>query len=351
MVTSNMTDSAVSGSPLEAAAGTASPHAVEAFKLLGDETRLAILLALWEAYDPHAKDNSVSFSTLYDRVSMRDSGTFTYHLDKLVGHFVEETDDGYRLRNSGLTIVRAIIAGTGLEDSRLAPTEIPRSCTTVALPWNLATKTSDSIRSAPSARQTLVLVPVNVAPTGTLMVYDNFNPAGLTRRTPEDAFVASTIEYHSAVTLLIRGVCPECSGPVEESLHICDSHESPPGEVCSTCGTWNGVRVRYVCSVCKYSGTYPAWMAVFDHLAIVAFYYEHGLDMTFGLNGPKDCARAWDRLTREQTLLSEGPIRIRVTVPCDGKGTLSDPRWKSGRNGNHGDKRLRLMFVTHKSDR
>ena len=164
MVTLNMTDSTVSGSPLEAAAGTASPHAVEAFKLLGDETRLAILLALWEAYDPHAKDNSVSFSTLYDRVSIRDSGTFTYHLDKLVGHFVEETDDGYRLRNSGLTIVRAIIAGTGLEDSRLAPTEIPRSCTTVALPWNLATKTSDSIRSAPSARQTLVLVPVNVPP-------------------------------------------------------------------------------------------------------------------------------------------------------------------------------------------
>ena len=183
------------------------------------------------------------------------------------------------------------------------------------------------------------------------MVYDNFNPAGLTRRTPEDVFVASTIEYRSAVTLLTRGVCPECSGPVEESLRICDSHESPPGEVCSTCGTWNEVRVRYVCSVCKYSGTYPAWMAVFDHLAIVAFYYEHGFDMTFGLDDLKDCARPWDRLTREQILLSEGPIRIRVTVPCDGKGTLSDPRWRSGRNGNHGDERLRLMFVTHKSDR
>jgi hypothetical protein len=114
-------------------------------------------------------------------------------------------------------------------------------------------------------------------------------------------------------------VCPECSGPVEESLQICDSHESPPGEVCSTCGTWNEARARYVCSVCKYSGTYPAWIAAFDHPAIVAFYYEHGFDMMFGLDDAKDCARAWDRLAREQTLLSEDPIRIRVTVPCDGE--------------------------------
>lgn len=72
-----MTDSTVSESPLEAAAGTAGPHAVEAFELLSDETRLAILLTLWENYDPHAEDNSVPFSTLYDRVNMGDSGTFT----------------------------------------------------------------------------------------------------------------------------------------------------------------------------------------------------------------------------------------------------------------------------------
>jgi DNA-binding transcriptional ArsR family regulator len=125
-------------SPLKSVAGSAGVHVTDAFKLLSDEIRLAILLALWEAYEPNTENNAVSFSTLYDRVSMRDSGTFTYHLDKLVGHFVEETDDGYRLRNSGLTIVRAIIAGTGLEDSRLAPTEIPRSCYHCSAPVELS---------------------------------------------------------------------------------------------------------------------------------------------------------------------------------------------------------------------
>jgi hypothetical protein len=36
-----------------------------------------------------------------------DSGNFSYHLDKLVGHYVEETGEGYRLRNSGRKIVRS----------------------------------------------------------------------------------------------------------------------------------------------------------------------------------------------------------------------------------------------------
>jgi len=47
MANSNPTES-----PLEAAADFTGSHAVDAFKLLGNETRLAILLALWEAYDP-----------------------------------------------------------------------------------------------------------------------------------------------------------------------------------------------------------------------------------------------------------------------------------------------------------
>jgi len=40
------------GSPLDPVAGHDATHATEAFAALGDETRLAILLALWEACDP-----------------------------------------------------------------------------------------------------------------------------------------------------------------------------------------------------------------------------------------------------------------------------------------------------------
>ena len=79
-----MTDSTVSGSPLESAAGAARSHVTDAFKLLSDEVRLAILLSLWEASDPLAENNAVSFSQLFDCIGIRDSGNFSYHLDKLV---------------------------------------------------------------------------------------------------------------------------------------------------------------------------------------------------------------------------------------------------------------------------
>lgn len=91
---SGMGSSESSASPLDAAAGAAVPRATEAFKQLGNETRLAILLVLWDGYEPFASDSSLTFSELYDRVEVADSGNFPYHLDQLTGHFVEETDAG-----------------------------------------------------------------------------------------------------------------------------------------------------------------------------------------------------------------------------------------------------------------
>lgn len=313
-----MDNSNLTESPLEAAAGAAGPTVIDAFELLSNETRLAILLSLWEAYDPHAESNAISFSELYDRVSVRDSGTFTYHLNELVGNFVEEAADGYQLRNSGLKVVRAVIAGAGFDGRRVPPTEIPRTCFHCRAPVQLSYEDERLYQICTGCEGNIGSSSTENAPMGTLLVYDSFNPAGLAHRTPGEVFVASTIEYHRAVTLLIRGVCPECSGAVEESLRICDSHEAPPGELCSTCGTWNEARASYVCSVCKYSGSYPAWTAVYDHPAVVAFYYEHGFDMTFDLDDPQACAQVWDRLKKDQTVVSRDPVRIRVTVPCGG---------------------------------
>ena len=310
-------------SPLEAAAGAAGPHVADAFELLSDEVRLAILLALWEAYDPGTENSAVSFSRLFDRVGMHDSGNFSYHLDRLVGHFVEATDDGYRLRNAGLTIVRAVIAGSGLETRRLPSTEIPRSCYHCGSPVELRYEDERLYQICTECEGNLGPESTERAPEGTLVVYDDFNPAGLAHRTPEEVFVAGTIEYLQTVKLLIRGVCPECSGSIRESLRICDSHDAPAGELCPECGTsirggWNEARVSYVCSVCKHSASYPAWVAIFDHPAVVAFYHECGFDMSYGLDDPEVCGRLFDRLRKEQTLVSSDPVRIRVTVTCDG---------------------------------
>ena len=319
-----MSDSNRSESPLESAAGPAGSHITDAFELLSDEIRLAILLALWETYDPHAEKNIVSFSELFDRVGVRDSGNFTYHLDKLIGHFVEETNEGYRLRNSGLKIVRSVIAGSGLEERRLPLTEIPRDCYHCGAPVELCYENERLYQICTECEGNIGPESTERAPVGTLIVYDSFNPAGLTHRTPGEVFVAGSIEYVHGVKMLIRGVCPECSGPIEESVQVCETHEASPGELCPNCGTavrdgGNEVRVSYVCSVCKHSASYPAWAAAFDHPAIVAFYHEHGFDMTYGLEDPEVCSQLFDRFRKEQTLVSTDPLRVRVTVSCDGE--------------------------------
>lgn len=313
----NDTDSA--GSPLEAAAGTAGPHLIDAFELLSNEIRLSILLALWEAYDPYSTNEPVAFSDLYDSVAVRDSGQFTYHLDKLTGHFVEKTDDGYRLRNAGHRIVQAVIAGAGLDDRTLPPTEIEMSCYRCGAPVELTYENERLYLICTECEGNVGPASSAPSPTGTIAAH-SFNPAGLTNRTPGEVFVAGTIELFKSLGLSIRGVCPRCSGRVESSMHICDRHEPEPDEACPNCGTPHEVRVKYVCSVCKHRETYPAQAAVHGHPAIVAFCYEHGIERTFDLDDPEACGRLWGGpLQKEHTLVSEDPVRVRISTPGNGE--------------------------------
>lgn len=310
MARANSTDSA-----LEAAAGAAGPHATEAFKLLSNETRLAILVALWEAYHPHGEDKTIAFSELYDRVGAQDSGNFNYHLGKLTDHFVEETDEGYRLQEAGLKLVQAVIAGAGLQGETLPPTEVHRSCHRCGGAVELSYENEHLYHMCTECEGNIGPDSAEEVPTGTLMKQP-FEPAGLAHRSPGDIFVAGSIEFLRETGLLARGVCPECSGAVEESLRICEDHSAPPGEVCPACGTRDEVRVGYVCSVCKHGASFPVEAAVHDHPVTVGFCYEHDIDQTFDTEDPEACGRLWKHLfDREHTLVSKDPVRIRVTVP------------------------------------
>lgn len=73
--------------------GESSP--VETFSLLANEDRLAILAALVRAH--RRGETPLSFSGLRERVGIRDSGRFAYHLRELTGHLVARSPDGYTL--------------------------------------------------------------------------------------------------------------------------------------------------------------------------------------------------------------------------------------------------------------
>ena len=90
-----------------------------AFMTLSHDLRLEILLALWDA-----PDFSLSFSELRKAVGERDSGSFTYHLSELQGHFVAETDIGYELQYHGHRVLDAIQSGVFHEKATVKPIEL-----------------------------------------------------------------------------------------------------------------------------------------------------------------------------------------------------------------------------------
>ena len=304
-------------SPLEAAIGTAGPHATDAFKVLGNETRLAILLALWEAYDPHAERNAVPFTELRNRVGMRDSGQFTYHLDKLEGHFIRKTDDGYVFRQPGLLFVQSIIAGIGIEEPTLEPTEIDVPCPLCGAPTAI---TYENARVYQVCTACAGQGPAGEnEPPGALVAW-TFEPTGLSNRTAAEVFTASTIKNFARIVLRFEGICPECSGPVEWSFDICEDHAPSSDEKCPSCGRERAVLARETCTVCKSSGWGPPSMKVVFHPAVIAFYYDHGIEVGFtGDTDLTDVRRTLDLVeTSEEEVVSADPPRVRVTFSHDG---------------------------------
>ena len=305
-----MTSADLSGSPIETAAGVVGPDATRAFKLLGSETRLAILLALWEAYEPFSGDDAVAFSDLLERVDYDTSSNFSYHLEKLEGHFVESTEDGYRLRQAGHKIVRAVIAGAGITETTLEPTEIGAECYVCGAPLEI-TYEGEHLYTVCSECPGK-FDPDGEKPPGTIMGFA-FDPAGLSGRRPEELFAAAIFRAMQKFTMQMGGLCPECTGPVDARLAICDDHE--PGGVCQKCGRRDRIQARWVCTVCKYAGHARPGGNLVLHPKVLAFYAERGLEVGYDDNDFEDIVEALTAMSdHEEEIVSTDPPRVRVTV-------------------------------------
>ena len=309
-----MTDWNSTDSPLEAAAGGDASQATEAFGALSNETRLAILLALWEAYDPTTPEEGVSFSELRDRVGMRNSGQFNYHLGELEGQFVRKTDDGYVLRRAGQQLVRTVIAGTGIEEPDFEATEIDVACPFCGAPTEVRYEDERLYRlctECPGAYEGR-----GEQPEGYLAGIA-LDPAGFTNRTAKETWAAARIQMFQYVRSMLEGVCDECSGPVVRSLDVCADHD--PDGVCDACGRRSAALALLTCTVCRnYHAASPRTVAV-HHPAVVAFYYAHGVDVQYAVDDFESVRRRVN-LTgdHEQEVVSTDPPRVRVTVRHDG---------------------------------
>lgn len=249
------------GSPVGAQA-EATGVADEAFALVGNETRLRILMELQESATP------LTFSQLHERVGVRDSGQFNYHLNRLVGRFVRkgskpgdssdgEDDQGYRLTYAGERIVGAVYSGVFTRDISVGPVPVDGSCHECGGDL-VATYEAERARVTCEACD-LQIVGFGVPPT---LVEDR-----AVERLPRtfDAWVRAQIDLAS------HGFCPLCTGLIEPVLDESPSQSWEDSQM---------IALLFECERCGIDVQSAVGAAYLSHPAVTSFHLDHGIDLS-----------------------------------------------------------------------
>ncbi len=260
----------------------------EAFSLVADETRFAIVEALW-----NAEAETTSFSELREAVGVRDSGQFNYHLDRLTDHFVRKTDEGYALTHAGERVIGSILSGSYTRGARLDPIPIDADCIECGADLRA---TYEDERATIECESCGVTVTEFDVPPGILDGYEREALPGVF-----DRWLKSTMFEQ------LRGFCPLCTGRVRSEFVVSET-VAPGSESVSDLG------LRLTCDRCGVSTQSVLAGALFDQPALVAFAADHGVDLWE--------TPVWELewlITAEADVVSEAPPRGRVQFDLDGE--------------------------------
>lgn len=269
------------------ACGRNSPDCLEpaeAFSLVGDETRVRILEALWAI-----EDTPASFSTVYDAVEVDTSAQFNYHLNQLTGPFVRKTDAGYDLRTAGEHVVRAIVAGSFNAHPTMDPFEIGDDCTRCDRP--LVARYQDE------------RVAIDCLGCGLGHGEYGFPPGGLLDRGRDEIVTAFDRLVRHRHSLANDGVCPACNGRVETAIRR-------DGDCCP------GVDVRavYTCQQCRNALCSTVGLSALDRAPVVAFYRDHGVEVA----DTPYWQFEWCVSDDQVSVRASDPWRLTISIKTDG---------------------------------
>ncbi len=278
----------------------------DAFAALGNETRIETLRVLGDA------DRPLPFSELKDRVGMRDSGQFNYHLDELRGHFVRQVESEYVLSQTGQRVVEAILSGTVTDAPVVEPTEIDQECHfcggTVAISYQQEQVdihcTECDGRLGESLESSTLDLPADFGWLGALPL----PPAGVRDRDPEEVLLAATTLGQSEYVAASQGVCPRCSATVSRELRACPDHHADDG-ICSTCGHRREVLFSARCRVCNFATGGGPVMALFSDADFLSHLLAHGINPV----APDSTMELYGALHNYDVEI-DGPDATRVTI-------------------------------------
>lgn len=167
-------------------------------------------------YEPGAEDDAVPFSDLRELVGVRDSGQFNYHLDKLVGPFIEQTGEGYSLTTRVEQILRTVLAGTLIEPRSFEGEPIDAVCDRCGA--SMVIDYRDGVLFERCTSCAGRWEGTEHSPGVLRSVYRP--PVGLECRTPQQFHRhGNTWDRYDAMARL-EGICPDCSGAVSTSRRL-----------------------------------------------------------------------------------------------------------------------------------
>ncbi|QLG49560.1 winged helix-turn-helix domain-containing protein [Natrinema halophilum] len=178
----------------------AATDAESAFMTLSHDRRLEILLALWDA-----SGFSLSFSELRKAVGVRDSGSFTYHLSELQGHFVAKTDAGYELQYPGHRVLDAIQSGVFHEQVAVGPVDLESDCRECGERLTFEYDTDYIAR-------------IRCQDCGNRALEWPFDPGGIAGRDSDAMIRAFDRRTRLIWSCALDSVCPFCAGRIDPEL-------------------------------------------------------------------------------------------------------------------------------------
>jgi DNA-binding transcriptional ArsR family regulator len=278
----------------------------EAFDVLGSETRLQVLQVLAEA------DGPLTYSELFDRIAYEDSANFTYHLDKLLGHFVRKTDEGYVPRLAGQRVVEAIFSGVVTDAPVVERTDVEMSCmycggpTEMAYYDEVAVVYCQECEGRIGERGLAEEWPISASD---IVGYVSIPPAGVYDRSATEILDAAGVWTVAGVQAIVRGVCPQCSATIERSPRVCGDHDDAD-EFCEHCKHRFAVSVDVVCTNCPFTTKSPYPTHALGNVDLMSFMTGHGIDPF--------ASDAFHLRSCTEELLSTDPLRARYTFTTDG---------------------------------
>jgi rubredoxin len=278
-----MADTDGGSTPAEAFGALANPLRVDIVRTLGRTAADSPADVTFLPFDH--PDRGLEYTSLRDRVDIADNGRFNYHLGKLLGGFVEQHGDRYRLTWLGVLTYRFLVAGrfSAAPETRRFPLD------------HCCPRCGGGVQARYTADQ-LLYVDCPDCHLRTMMIH--VPQHGVAGRSEAALLSAGAMRYRSHVRSLTGGICPWCSGRVETAVSAA-AHETR-GQPVAT----------HLCRAC--GGVYfpSVGAALLSHPAVVSFCHDRGVDLRD--HHPWTVPFAFD--PGRATITAHDPLRVRVDV-------------------------------------